>query len=275
MTEKIIQFLQEKRETLPFGGLRVDAGQFRITKMCQRIVGHDTKVLFLVSYMGKPACIVKMMRDASFNGKLEREKASQEKLIHAGIGSVPRIYFDGVVNGCYVYGEEVIDGEFISRGLALKKEKEIVDIVRSLPAYENISAHEIGKVFSEYAPRDDENISVLLKYLFDSNAILRKGLTHSDFGRPNIMQSSGKLYIIDWERAGDRPFWLIDAVYLMIKTRKVESFQEWKTKAMPAFIRYTGVDEASALALYCVFKLFDIFHKKYREKYYTVIKSIQ
>lgn len=275
MTEKIVQLLLEKHRALPFGSLLTDAAQFRITKMCQRIAGYDTKVLFFVSYMEKPICIVKTMRDASYNEKLQHEKISQEKLIQEGIDSVPRVYFDGMINGYYVYGEEVVEGKFISRRLARKKEKEIVGIIRSFPAYGDISAQEVGKIFLEYAPRGDESIAVLLEALLKSNATLKKGFTHSDFGRPNIMLSSGRIRIIDWEWAGDRPFWLIDAVYFMIKTREVKTLEEWKGKAVPAFMEYTGVDEVSALALYCVFKIFDIFHKKYPERYNAVIKSMK
>lgn len=273
MTEKIIQLLKENQEKLTIKKPLTDTAQFGITKMCQRIVGRDTKVLFLITYRNAFVCIIKMMRDASFNEKLKQEKKSQEKLIHAGISSVPSVYFDGMIGEQYMYAEEAVIGIAISKNVARKKEEEIVDIICSFPAYGAISTTEISKVFSEYTPAEDKNIQALLRILCDKELFLKKGLTHSDLGRPNIMQSFDKLYIIDWERAGDRPFWLIDAVYFMIKTRSVKTIDEWRQKAAPVFMQYTGVDDASATALYCVFKIFDIFHKKYPEKYNAIVKQ--
>lgn len=275
MTEKILQLLEEKRALLPSGELLADGSQFRIAKMCQRIVGDDTKVLFLVSCGGSPICIVKIMRDVSHNEKLRNEKAAQEKLIQSGTESVPHVYFDGMINGYYVYGEEIAEGEFISRSLARKKERDIIDIIRSFPVYGAISTQEIGKIFLEHAPREDKDFILLIDELLRSNVILKKGLTHSDFGRPNIILSRNGIKIIDWERAGDRPFWLIDAVYFMIKTRKIGSLEEWREKAMSVFIKYTGVSEASALALYRVLKIYDIFQKKHPESYKKVVTLIK
>lgn len=273
MTEKILQLIEEKKDFLPTENpfSKDDVG---ITKLCQRIASDNTKVLFYVTHRQKPLCIIKIMRSAQYNENLKREGSFQEKLAGAGIDCVPKIYFEGMIDGVYVYAEQVIAGELVSKRIAKKKEEEVVRLIKSFPTYDAISSEDIADVFARHNDAEDNDISALVDLLRSKNVFLKKGLAHSDLGRPNIMHENGKIYIIDWERAGNRPLWLSDAVYFMMKLRGIRSLAEWEKKAMPMFMRYCGVDADFAKAMYCVIKLYDIYYKKYPERYFALKKEL-
>lgn len=185
-------------------------GQLRFTKFCQRIAGPETKVLFFVSKDGAPLCILKVMRSAEYNGMLKREKEAQESVPPYGSCRAPEVYFCGFVQGRYVYAEEVILGLPLTRKQAARHEREIVEFLNSLP----------------------------------------KGLTHGDLGTPNILKDGNDLVVIDWAHAGERPTPLIDAVYYMVRLRRIKDLADWRCRAMPVFMRYTGTNATEAEALY-------------------------
>lgn len=255
-------------QTEPF-----DPGGLSFTKFCQRIVGEHTKVLFYVTYNKKPLCLLKIMRSAAFNQKLKNEAHAQKTLLHIEPTIVSRIYFEDTVDDLYVYSEEIVPGLPISRARAKQKEEEIVSHVTKFPVYGEVGSHEVAGILEAQLPRDNTNVAVLLQCLQEKEVVLKKGLTHSDFGRPNILYSHGAIRIIDWERANERPFWLIDAVYFLVKLRKISNLREWEQKGLPVFADYTGVDAHTARALYSILMLFEILYKKYREQYTAVSKQ--
>lgn len=272
MIEKITQLVEENWDSLPSKKTPYNKESVFVTKFCQRIVGYDTKVLFLITHKGTPVCIVKMTRDVDFNERLRREKEAQESVVESFGISIPRVYFDGTINGYYVYAEEVIQGNIISKRLASKYERDIVDFVRSFPVSGDIQAKEVAGIFSEFAPKENAKILELIQCIRDKDVVLKKGFMHGDFGRSNIIYSSNKLNLIDWGRAGEIPFWLIDAVYFMAGNSKhVNDMEDWQ-KVIPIFSKYTGVDTATAEALYCIMMVFKILRKKYPDIYFAVIE---
>jgi len=275
MIEKITKLIEKNWDSLPFKYPLNNKESLIVTKFCQRIVGQNTKVLFLVTCQEKPICIIKTIRDVRFNEKLKKEKEAQEKIKGSSVVVVPRVYFDGIMDGRYLYAEEVVLGKLISSRLAKKNEGEIVKMIQSFPVYGNISSKKLVDIFSECIPEEDSRLPVFIKYINGVDVVLKKGLTHSDFARPNIMVNFNKLYVIDWERAGERPIWLIDAVYFMVKLRGIRNIEEWNKKASPVFIRYTGVNTDTATALYCIHVVLEIFRKKYPERYNVVISRLR
>lgn len=150
------------------------------------------------------------MRSPSFNEALMREKKAQESIAPHGMCRTPEVYFDGFVCGRYVYAEEVINGLPLTRIQAARYEREIVQFTSSLPS----------------------------------------GIVHGDLGTPNILKDDRGLAIIDWEHADENPIYLIDAVYFMARLRRVKNLEDWRRRAMPAFMRYTGVSASEAEVLY-------------------------
>ncbi len=275
MINELRNIILNNWNTLPHVGEDVPtADQLSITKFCQRIVQPHTKVLFLVTFQNKPVCLIKIMRAVRFNKKLEREKKSQQTIKPSGIVYIPQVYFDGYSNGLYFYAEEVIQGLPISRKVALKKEKELVHFSSSFPTYGEITASNLASIISEHLPTDSNQfLKFHLEQLHESPAILKKGFTHSDFARPNLIHCSGRIYVIDWERAGDRPFWLLDAVYLMVRLRKIKDFEDWKKRAAPLLSYYTSITLESAGVLYSLLIIFEILYKKYPEHYKKLVSQ--
>jgi len=274
MINNITQLIEENWELLPADGPLSNTESLSFTKFCQRIVSHNTKVLFLVTYKNNPICIVKTVRDPVFNEKLKNEKRAQERFPKFGELHVPRVYFDGLIDGRYVYAEEAVTGSLISKNLARMMEGNIIKSLSSLPVYNNIKTEEISEILYRHTPREDENIQNLIECIRDKKLVLKKGFTHGDFGRPNIINNSGKLYIIDWERAEELPIWLIDAVYFMVKNRNISNLEEWKQKASSDFAEYAGIDNKMTEVLFCTLVALMIFRKRYPNKYADVIKEL-
>jgi hypothetical protein len=237
------------------------AGRISFTKFCQRIAGPETKILFFVTCDGKPLCVLKMMRSAVYNETLKREKIAQEHIQPVGKCRVPKVYFDGFVGDRYVYAEEVISGLSISKRTVARHEREIVEFTDSFPKEGNITAQELVAMFEERLPQADEGAKKLISNLRKSGVILKKGLTHGDLGTPNILKDNRRLYIIDWAHAGKCPVALIDAVYFMSRLRRIRDLSDWRTRAAPDFMRYTGLNSSEAEALYCVHILYKILNK--------------
>lgn len=252
-------------------GCNVDELSF--TKFCQRIVCENTKVLFLVTYKGNPLCIIKVMRNIRFNEKLKNEARAQKTIFSLNMSAVPRVYFEDMVGNLFIYGEEVISGLPISRRLALKKEREIIEIVKSFPVDGEISSRITAKVFDAHFHEKDDRIRRLIEHLYKSDVVLKKGLTHSDLGRPNILSHNSGVRFIDWERARERPFWLIDAVYFMVRLHKIRNIKEWNGKAAPILMRHTGITAEVAESLYVTLMLFEKSYRKYPEAYKKIISD--
>jgi len=266
MTKKIIQLVADK--------LNVPKNELFISKFHHGTGTLGSKVLFLVSHKGKMLCIVKVLRDASFNDKLKKEKISQEQFKPSKDFLSPQVYFDGYVDGYYVYGEQVFLGRTLPVNLAYKKEEEITQMIGNFPVKGEISSLQVVKVFSDNMPEEETEGKELIKKIENKDIIFKKGFSHGDFTRKNIMEEGEKLVLIDWERAGDRPFLFIDAIHFMVSLRNVKTFEEWEKEILPLFVKYSNLNIDTSNGLYCIETIFEIFCKKYSDKYQKVIKEI-
>lgn len=244
------------------------------TKFCQRIVGQHTKVLFLVTYHGEVKCMIKIMRSPSFNEMLVREKEAQESVSQKGICRAPKVYFDGYVRGYYVYGEEVIAGLPISKKVALKHERKIIEFTNSFPLHKKtIPSEKLAATFSLYAPKEDERLSTLITHLAGLKVVLSVGLTHGDLGTPNILAYKNSLYFIDWGRSGERPVAHSDAVYFLSRLYRVKGLEDWRLRVQSKFQKYTSLGLTEIEAIYSFVSVLEIMRKRYPSEYGDVLRE--
>ncbi|MDD2753536.1 MAG: hypothetical protein PHT44_02920 [Candidatus Portnoybacteria bacterium] len=272
MTENIQKFITENWAKLPTSErCPAPTGPIRLSKFYHGRANWQSKVLFLATNDGSPICLIKTTRDAAANEKLKREKEAQEKFGQANELAAPRVYFDGLVGESYFYAEEVIFGQPLSESVAFQKEKEILELARSFGAVGQISAKVLAEIFRESAPNQDAESKNLLNELVSSEAVIKTGFTHGDLTRKNIINSRGRLRLIDWERAGERPFWLLDAVHFFTTLRNIKNLSDWRQRGQAAFCQIAGVPSSEALALYCIEAILEILGKQYPEKYDLVV----
>ena len=249
-------------------------GTIRLAKFYHGRASWQGKVLFLATYNGSPICLVKTTRDANFNEKLKKEKDAQEKFGQVKNLAAPAVYFDGSINGYYFYAEEVIVGQPLGVSAAFQKEKEVMELARSFGATGQISAQALADIFQANAPAQDAPLKELISGLASSGVVLKTGFSHGDLTRKNIIESQGQLRLIDWERAGQRPFWLLDAVHFFATLRDIKDLTDWQRRGQEAFCQSAGAAPAEALALYRVEALLEIFCKQYPERYAAIIKLL-
>ncbi len=249
-------------------------GLLSFTKFCQRIVGRNTKVLFFVSHAGQPVCIIKTVRDPGFNQRLEKEKRIQKQICSREVVT-PEVYFDGFINDRYFYAEQVVWGTILSPRQTREKQSEIMSQVKSFPVAGEVPLQMILALFSSSSIfRSDKKLFSSLEFLSKQSLILKMGLSHGDLGRPNLLTDGVRTYLIDWERANDTPFWLIDGVSLLVKINNICNFSDWESRALSIFINYTGVTSNYANILYYLVSIFDILYKQYPAEYARIIEQL-
>lgn len=275
MTEKIAQLIKDKWNVFPVSKThKMPEERILLSKFFHGKAWLGSKVLFLATCSGEPICIIKTARDVSANPKIKKEKELQEKFVGSKNLSAPRTYFDEEINGRYLYAEEVLYGKPLSESLAFKKEDELIKIIGSRGFSGGVLTSDIAKVFEDNFPFEDGEAKELIKRLVSRDFPLKKGFSHGDFTRKNIIYDGKNLRLIDWERAGERPFWLIDAVHFMVSLRNIKDIREWENQAAGAFAKSAGINADTASALYSVETLFEIFCKKYPERYLKVTERI-
>lgn len=244
----------------------------QFTKFCQRVVQPHTKVLFFVTYKGRPLCVLKVMRSPKWNDKLRNEKEAQASVTPMAHVASPVVFFDAMLDGLYVYAEQPIaKGMPISRSTAIAYEREIVELISSFPRYGEIDANVLSNLLVPYIPENEPTLPLPLETLRTSGAQLQTGFTHSDLGSPNILKDGDTLYMIDWEQAGTRPFFLLDAVYFMARARRVEGLSDWHHRCRSAFMEYTHSTATTADALFSLFVILRVLQKRHAERYSAVI----
>lgn len=266
---KVKAFVREHRDAMPR-----EAGELRITKFCQRIAGPDTKILFLLTDEAGPVCIVKTMRSPEHNERLRAEASAQRTLESAGCAVAPRFFCEGTVDGRYLYAEEAISGISLSRREARARERELIDIIKTFPARGSMSTDAIAFILGEYAP-PDQNFARALERLRRHGTAVQAGLTHSDLGRVNILRDGERIRIVDWGRAGERPFYLLDAVYLLVRLHGIRSADEWRMIGVPRLVASTRIGQAQAEALYDIYILTEILYRKHKEAYRAVVAELR
>ncbi|MDD5032888.1 MAG: hypothetical protein PHC85_02115 [Candidatus Pacebacteria bacterium] len=275
MTEKITQLIKENWNIFPISGQCTEAKEkILLSKFYHGRAWIGGKVLFFATYDGKPICLVKTARDISAGQKIKKEKESQEKFIEAGSLSAPRVYFDGEIDGKYLYAEEILSGRPLSKNLAIKKERELVNIISSRPFSGELLTSDVAKIFEDNFLFEDAEAKELIKQLKLYDLPLKRGFSHGDFTRKNIIYDGRIFRLIDWDRAGERPFWLIDAVHFMVSLRNIKNMKEWKRQAVSSLAEYAGINEDTAVALYCVETMLEIFCKNYPERYFKIMEQL-
>jgi len=270
MIEKLRSILIANWHTLSHGSEMPEPEKLRVTKFCQRIVQPHTKVLFLITYKKQPLCIIKMMRGEAFNENLRIEKNAQQSVQSSGFILVPSVYFDGYIDRFYIYAEEVVEGVPPTKQAVAHNIKEIIQFIQQFPSYKTVATASIVSVLEQHIPEDSKHIKEHVDYLRKSDAVLKQGFTHGDFARPNLLASGNRVFVIDWERAGERPFWLMDAVRLLVRIKNVRNSNEWLEKGSPLLCQYTGVTSEETVALYHLFIIFEILYRKYPDTYDSV-----
>lgn len=245
----------------------------QVMKFSQRVAKFNTKMLFLVSVFGEPVCVVKAMRDPAYDAQLKHEADAQAAMVLSGVHTVPRVLYEGEVQRHYVYAESFIDGHTISPKEAIRHLPEIIALVASFPKGEAFDGERLLELYQKYAPAHDAQYAAHVAQLMRTKVPIHRGATHSDLGRVNIMKSSGGLRIIDWERANQRPIWLIDAAYFIVRTLRVRNEHTWLQAGVPLLVRYAGCTEVYAQALYHHLRILDILRYQHPIRYKKVVSD--
>jgi len=246
-----------------------DVAQLSFTKFCQRIVQPHTKVLYYVTYAGVPLCIIKIIRSPQYSTTLSRECVYQKQAPIVGVLSVPRVFWSDVIEGRFVYAEEVIDAMQISRDDFRALATDVVIFSKALPHEGQFYSHEFARMLRAHVPADpaiERHIATLERLRIP----LELGLTHGDMGRPNILGTRERAWVIDWERAGDIPFRYFDSA---LYVRRV--YRQSPAVRASVLAKLVVCDEAYADLLLLLTDLYTLLYRIYPNVYRNIVQNSQ
>lgn len=251
-----------------------DTEELSFTKFCQRIVHEHTKVLFLVTYKGESLCVIKVMRNAAHNADLKHEIEAQKDIEEFVPGIAPKVFCTDVIDGLFISFEEVIEGRVLSVRSAKKHIGAVLKYIQSFPKGNRISTDVLARVCGTHTDSKNGNLQFFIQKLQEAKIAIHTGFTHGDLGRVNILQEKKRMVFVDWGRAHERPIYLLDAVYFIVKVHGIGDFHAWKEKGVPVLVEHTGCTEEEAGVLYCVLMIFEILSKKYPDEYVKLQQEV-
>lgn len=274
MTEEIIKQVIANSGRFPTLPQNLDESDFHATKFCQRIVSLHTKVLFLIQYLGQPICLAKTVRDVKYNNKLRFEKENQSNARQTGILKVPEVFFESEIQGRYIYFEEVVLGDMISSRSILKNERDIIKSIAEFPIKKEIDSRNLYNRLNGYLPPHHPLYS-LMSPISKYNGTIKIGITHNDFARQNLVQSKGGIYLIDWERSGECPLWLVDAVSFVVKIKKIKNLEDWMSRGAPLLVSYAQVGLEYVTVIYCIMSIMNYERNKNTTRYDDLVNIMK
>jgi predicted Ser/Thr protein kinase len=217
MRDELTALIEKHWAVYGLGGV-CDRSALHLTKFCQRVVQPHTKVLFFVSYLGAPLCILKTVRGSAFNDNLLREARHQAAAPHTSVLSAPKVYWVDQVGDRAVYAEEYINALPVAISDYRALGPHITEFVKALTHHGSIRSDEFIAQITHFLPNDPiiQRHATILK---DAHVDLALGLSHGDLGRQNILGSARRAWVVDWERAGDIPFSEFDIADYTVKVR--------------------------------------------------------
>lgn len=233
----------------------------------------NAKLLFLVTDRKTPLCILKVMRESQYNALLESECAGQKSTqgsVHPF--RVPEVYFTDQIGEHVCYAEEVAPGVPVGKENALKYLETVLQFQNNIPKEKDIELTDLRVLFSA-TKYNQEKFQSFLKQLADMKGAVSGGWSHGDMTYMNLIDGKKGVYIIDWERYGERPIWGIDFVHYFIRCFDVQNLTEFKKRINGC--GFVSSDEKIYFEkIYVIDALFDILQKQCSEKYRELIKRL-
>ena len=252
----------------------IPASQLSVSKFFHSSEAPSAKVLFLVTDGQQPVCLIKMMRDATFNDRLKHEINGQRQARSELTNFVvPEVFLTTEISGRYVVAEAVMDGTPVGRDKALSYIDQVYSYQQQIPKASEFSI----PIFVEAIRDSGINSSVVTQLIYDLQSMdcpLYRAWTHGDLTFMNIIRTGNRLAIIDWERYGERPVWGIDLVHYLVRAYGVSNRNSFKI-ALTQCSNISPDDYDYFERVYILDELFDELHKKHREELDSIVKKIK
>jgi len=232
-----------------------------------------SKILFFVFYSGKTLGVVKIIRDAKHNEKLEDECNAQSNVLRVMKGDmlVPEVLHSGFVGKHFFMYETCVPGVPVGKKFAKKYITTITEYQLQVIKKQKVAISNIYKIFSS-VPVQNKKYQELVNKLLENSKSIFCGDNHGDMTFMNILVNKNDLYIIDWENFGERSVWGLDFVHYFVRAHNnvsieilLEHFDELKEKPMNS-------DEFESLC--AIDSLYDFLEKNNQALYKDVCKEI-
>lgn len=197
----------------------------------------DKKILFLVCDGTRQVCMVKMMWDSRYNAQLHYECEAQRKAASLlTLMRVPEVLFEDTINGRAIYAEIVAPGAPVGKRRAL-------DYLNLISRQQNLI--EKGEMFS--LSQVATSLGIMTEGL--DEALVHRAWSHGDLTYANIIDGRVGLFIIDWERFGERPIWGIDLIHYLVRVFDIKNVEDLR-HTLHLIRLPIDADEAYLIAVY-------------------------
>ncbi len=270
--------------------LQVPSAEISVAKFYNGQASRNSKVLFLVSRKRLPLYVIKVMRLKEFNVALEKESYNQvagDNLISSV--RVPKVAWTGMIDGFFVVIEEAVEGITLGKLDSQRYLVHISDYQKKVAQGKKVLLRDIMQTIDALSIQSDSEYDethdlLMAEIAHNPEAYLFVGKNHGDLTYRNvIIDASGNLVLIDWEYAGDRPFWGLDFVHFFARSFGVDHRIDTIAGRRDVFkshldqwssVHQQGLDLDYFARAYLLDYLFDIFQKNIPAHYKDVAKAL-
>ncbi len=239
----------------------------------------NNKVIFFVSILNTPLCIMKIVRNKKFNLIIEREVAGMNYFAKNNI-LTPKIFFSGDISENRYVCEEILNTGPVGKSGEVQAFNLVAEYHKGVKKGNKINIGEIiSRVNNLNIKGDlefDEVIRILNSYKDND---LSRAPQHGDLTCRNIFVKNGKLILIDLENFGLRSIWGSDVVHYLSRIFNSHVLDGIET-AMLNFVKNThqfrlsytlGISDLECGELFLIDFLFDVLQKNHPEIYTEII----
>ena len=255
-----------------------DISKIKISKYFHASDSPRSKVIFFFTYNKKIKGIVKIVREKMYNDKLERECAGQV-WAYDNLKNffAPRVYFKDKIDGYFIYGEEVIDGEVLGRDDANQHIKKVFAYQNSIPKQKSIKTEEVSNIFQKININNNSYMALFEELAKYHGQDIYLAQAHGDLTYMNIIRTAdNKFYLIDWERFDERNIWGIDFCHYFVRCFSIKNSKDFK-KYLEEFANKNNfnLDIDYLIRAYLIDKTLDLLDKNYKEQYNRIVQDFK
>jgi thiamine kinase-like enzyme len=251
----------------------------RISKFFHGSPVSNNKVIFFVSILNTPLCIMKIVRNKKFNLIIEREIAGMNYFIKNNI-LTPKIFFSGDISENRYVCEEILNAGPVGKSGEVHALKLVAEYHNNVKKGHKIKISEIISKVNNLGIKGDlefnEAIGLLNAY---SDNYLNFAPQHGDLTCRNIFVKGEKLLLIDLENFGLRSIWGSDITHYLSRIFNAHALNGIE-RAMLNFVENTrefrsnyalGISDSECRELFLIDFLFEVLQKNHPEIYTEVI----
>lgn len=214
----------------------IQGDDLKISKFFHGDPSRNTKILFFVSHLDKPFCIIKIVRSEEENDLILREIDGIKYFGSAGL-KVPKIINYGQIDGLNYVAEEILVGMPAGKAAETSIFPAIAGYHKSIVKDRKIKIKTILDSLRELKINPDEEMAQTLElFSLRENREVYVAPQHGDLTYKNLIVNEGEISFIDFENFGLYSVWGMDITHYMTRMFNIYEQKRNVSETMNYFV---------------------------------------